>query len=78
MEDLYSVPSVTLAEALGNIPVQFIKLDVEGAEVKAINGYLDILRTANVANLFVEVSDACFERWEAVRGALRDDVGVGL
>ena len=60
MEHVYTVPAVTLEQALGKTPVQFIKLDIEGAEVKAINGYMKVLRSAPVANLFVEVSDACF------------------
>jgi len=50
------VPTTTLDEAIGNQRVDFIKMDIEGTEPKAIRGMNKVIRNNSQLKMIIEVS----------------------
>ena len=56
------IPTVTLDEALGDMKVDFIKMDVEGGEVKVLQGMTRVIKNNPSLKMMVEVLPEVLEK----------------
>jgi FkbM family methyltransferase len=80
-EGTIEVPSVRLDEAVGDRPYVIGKLDIEGAELRALSGYRSQLERGNPSALIVEARDHMLRRLGATRAevvALLNGLGYDI